>query len=90
MPRASLRAMFVTLVPTELSFRAAGAVTGGVKSMEGPGLICNENSVWEPKEPAVPDYPNCQHWHVTNDLGKGFSQHCFLPMSAEEPRTAVE
>lgn len=43
------------MVPT------AGAVTGGVKSMgevgagRGPGLICNETSALEPKEPAAPD-----------------------------------
>lgn len=45
MPQASLRAMLVTLVPTELGFRTAGTVTGGVKSREGPGLICHETSV---------------------------------------------
>lgn len=49
------------MVPT------AGAVTGGVKSMggvgagRGPGLICNETSALEPKEPAAPDDPKCNH-----------------------------
>lgn len=52
MPQASLRAMLVTLVPTEWGFRTAGTVTGGVKSIKGPELICNETSVQEPKEAA--------------------------------------
>jgi hypothetical protein len=65
-------------------------VTGGVKSIEGSGLIFNETSAQEPKEAAAPHYPNCNHRHVTSGIGEGFLPWHFLPTLTEEPRTGIE